>query len=163
MWQVNLNISLCHQQNFPIPSSLNTLSEEKPELAKQYHATLFRTVRKTLVQVIKKGYFAMWPNMTVGCTEHITSSMAPYKWSTKQTKKIFQSTKTPAPNLPEYSPMKPLEGCFNTVLTKNIDPQNSALQPTSPASALSSLTGGTITCLYYTTTTTTKTVSQCAR
>ena len=76
IWQANLTRN--HDQLIikqPL-EALNTLAEiSKPELAKWYHATLFRTVNKTLIQFINNGHFTTWPNITVDLMNHLPSYM----------------------------------------------------------------------------------------
>ena len=79
MWQVKITPP---QGPTPTHQSANTLMAErtKPELAQWYHATLFRPVKQTLIQAIKKGYFATWPYLTIDLiNKHLPQSMATAK------------------------------------------------------------------------------------
>ena len=64
MWRVKLNPP---QGPTPTHQLSNTLMAErtKPELTQWYHNTLFRPVNQTLIQAIKKGYFATWTYLTI--------------------------------------------------------------------------------------------------
>ena len=67
----------------------------KSELAQWYHATLFSPVKQTLVQAIKKGYFATWPYLKIDLiNKHLPQSMATAKGHIHQTRKNLNSTKT---------------------------------------------------------------------
>ena len=52
----------------------------KTELAQWYHDILFSPVKQTLIQEIKKGYFATWTNLTIDLSnKHTPQSMATAK------------------------------------------------------------------------------------
>ena len=94
----------------------------KPELAQWYHATLFIPVKQTLIQAIKKGYFAIWPYLTIVLiNKHLPQSMETSKGHMNQTGKNLKSTNTQEIKTPEEEPMKPLVQRTNTVFTKIID------------------------------------------
>ena len=94
----------------------------KPELAQWYHATLFRPIIQTLIQAIKKGYLATWPNLTSGIiNNHFTPSMSTAKGHMHQPRKNRNSTKTQDPKTLDEQPMKPLLQRTTTVFTKIID------------------------------------------
>ena len=87
MWQVDLTNIPCTQPIPPIPLALNSLiAITNPELPQWYHAKLFHPVCPTLLQAIKKGYFATWTNLTVELTIHLHLSMYTAKGNMKETR-----------------------------------------------------------------------------
>ena len=94
----------------------------KPELEQWYHATLFSPVKQTLIQAIKKGYFATWPNLRSELiNKYIPPSMATSKGHMHQTRKNLNSTKPQYPKTLEELLMKPLVQRTKTVFTKIIN------------------------------------------
>ena len=94
----------------------------KYNLAQWYHATLFNPVKQTLIQSIKKGYFATQPNLEMGLVnKHVPPSMATSKGHMHQTRNNIMCTKQQAPMKLKEPLMKPLSQCTNTVFTKIID------------------------------------------
>ena len=86
MWQVKITSP---QGPTPTHQSENTLMTDitKHELAQWYHATLFSPVKKTLIQEIKKGYFATRPYLTIDLVNrHLLQSMATDKGHMHQTR-----------------------------------------------------------------------------
>ena len=63
-WQVKLTPP---QGPTPTHQSANTLMADrtKPELTQWYNTTLFSSVKQTLIQAIKKGYFTTWTYLTI--------------------------------------------------------------------------------------------------
>ena len=92
-----------------------------PELAQWYHATLFRPVKQTLMQEIKKGYFTTWPNLTTNpINKYLNQSMEKAKGHMHQTRKNLKSTKTQKLKTPKEQQTKALVQCTNTVFTNII-------------------------------------------
>ena len=109
MWKVNLTISPGHQLSSPRPSVLNDLEERtNPELVQWYHTKLFRPVRKTLLQAIKKVHFATQTNLIVELTKNLPLYMATEKVHTNKTRKNIQSRRTLEPTLSQEAPMDKL-------------------------------------------------------
>ena len=124
MCKVNLTSSICAQPCSPRQPALNVLeSRVNPYLSQCYHATLFIPVHQTLLQATKKGYFAMWTNLTVGLMKHLSPSMGTAKGHMNQTMNNFQSTRTPDPTPLENSPLEKLDTCPNKFFIKIINPQ----------------------------------------
>ena len=94
----------------------------KPELVQWYHAALLSPIKHTLIQEIKKGYFATWPYSTINLIKkHLPQSMATSKVLMQQTRKNLKSTKTQELKTPEEEPMKLLVQRTNTVFTNIIN------------------------------------------
>ena len=94
----------------------------KPELAQCYHATLFIPVKQTLIQAIKKGYFATCNYLTIKLiNKHLPQSMVTSKGHIQQTQNNLISTKSQELKTPEEETMKPMVQRINTVFTKIID------------------------------------------
>ena len=124
MWKVNLTSNPTVPPSQQQPAALNALAARiNPELVKSYHAALFIPAKKKLLQAIKNGHFATWPNITVELVKHLPPSMATTKVHMKQFRKSINSTKTQStpPNIEQ--PMKRLKTHSNHVFTKIIDPQ----------------------------------------
>ena len=94
----------------------------KLELAQWYHTTLFSSVKQTLIQEIKRGYFATWPYLKIDpINKQLPQPMATAKGHMHQTRKNLKSTKTQELKNPEEEQMKPLVQRTNTVFTKIIN------------------------------------------
>ena len=101
MWQVKLTPP---QGPTPTHQSANILMADrtKPELGQWYHATLLIPVKQTLIQAIKKGYFATCPYLTTNLiNKHLPQSMATSKGHMHQTQKNLEYTKTQELKTPE--------------------------------------------------------------
>ena len=94
----------------------------KPELAHWYHTKLFSPAKQTLIQAIKKGYFATWSNLIIDLiNKHLPQSMATSKGHVHQTRKKHNSAKTQELKTPEEEPIKPLVQFTNIAFTNIID------------------------------------------
>ena len=94
----------------------------KPKLVQLYHTTMFITVKHTLIQAVKKGYFATWPNLKTDLTnKHTPPSMATSKGHMHQTRNNINTTKQQDTMKQEEPLMTLLIQHTNTVFTKIIN------------------------------------------
>ena len=97
--------------------------QEVSQRYKWCHATLFRPVKKKLLQTTKNSHYTIWTNLTVDLMKHLPPYMSTAKVLVNQIRKNIRSNKTPYTPPTEDKPMETFETRSNHIFSNIIDPQ----------------------------------------